>query len=126
MRYDIVLNGNKYIVEIDDTKAKILQKETVEQGELLNLDVPDFDFGEDHSNDDCIKALLPGMVVSVRVQKGDHVQKGDTLVVVESMKMENAITAPIDCVIEQIPVAVGSHVKKGQELIKFYAEDGAV
>ena len=64
-----------------------------------------------------VKAPLPGTVLSIKVGEGDQVKQGDTLLVLESMKMENAITAPKDGVVKQTMVEVRSSVQQGNDLI---------
>lgn len=117
MKYDISLNGTKYVVEIDDTKAKILSKEAIPEPEDDILDVPDFDFEEETQDASVVKAALPGTVVAIKVRAGEEVKKGQTLLILESMKMENAITAPCDGRVENVLVREGADVRKDQELV---------
>ena len=56
--------------------------------------------------------------MKVLIKEGDKVSKGDTLVVLEVMKMENEIKAPSDGVVAQVPVSTGTQVKAGQLLVK--------
>ena len=64
-----------------------------------------------------VKALMPGRVVRVLVNKGDSVQRGAGLLILEAMKMENEIQAPIDGVVDQIFVSPGDTVEGGAELV---------
>jgi len=64
-----------------------------------------------------IKAPMPGLVVRIPVQPGDSVQKGDALVVLEAMKMENILKASEDGIVDSIGVSAGDAVEKGQVLI---------
>lgn len=64
-----------------------------------------------------IRCPMPGMVTAVRVKNGDRVKKGDGLLIVEAMKMENEIKAPCSGVIKQINVTQGSMVKLNDKLI---------
>lgn len=64
-----------------------------------------------------VKALMPGRVARVLVAKGDTVQKGTGLVILEAMKMENEIQAPIDGVVDQIFVSAGDTVEGGADLL---------
>jgi len=66
-----------------------------------------------------LKAPMPGLIVDVRVQPGQAVQKGDPLLVLEAMKMENILKAPTDGVVESIKVALRANVTKGQVLVQF-------
>jgi 3-methylcrotonyl-CoA carboxylase alpha subunit len=67
---------------------------------------------------------MPGRLVAVHVAAGDRVARGATLVVLEAMKMEHAITAPADGVIAAVPFAVGDQVEDGADLVVF-ADDEA-
>jgi oxaloacetate decarboxylase alpha subunit/pyruvate carboxylase subunit B len=61
-------------------------------------------------------APMPGMIVSVAKNVGDAVEKGDTVIVLEAMKMENALPAPVGGTIKAINVAQGASVAKGAVL----------
>jgi acetyl/propionyl-CoA carboxylase alpha subunit len=66
-----------------------------------------------------LKAPMPGLIVDVRVQPGQAVQKGDPLLVLEAMKMENILKAPADGVVGSIKVNLRDNVQKGQVLVQF-------
>ena len=118
MKFDICLNKKKYVVEIDGNKAKVLSKALLEEKDDDNdLDLPDFDFGEKDESASKITATLPGTVLAVYVKAGDAVSKGQSLLVLESMKMENAVTAPMDGIVGEVAVTVGAYVKKDQTLL---------
>ncbi|MDX9789150.1 MAG: pyruvate carboxylase subunit B [Desulfobacterales bacterium] len=63
-----------------------------------------------------LTAPMPGMIVSVAKKVGDVVKKGDTLLVLEAMKMENALAAPVDGTVTAINVGSGDSVAKGAVL----------
>ncbi len=65
-----------------------------------------------------VRAVMPGRVVRVLVAAGDQVQKGDGLLVVEAMKMENEITAPRDGAIAEVLVEAGQTLDGGTDLIR--------
>ena len=69
-----------------------------------------------------VTAPLPGKIVQVLVEPGSNVKKGDTLLILEAMKMEHAITASRDAVIADIPFATGEQVTEGTELVTFEPE----
>ncbi|HEY8130369.1 MAG TPA: biotin/lipoyl-containing protein [Thermoanaerobaculia bacterium] len=64
-----------------------------------------------------IRAMMPGRIVRVMVNKGDTVRKGASLLVLEAMKMENEIQAPADGVVDQVLVETGQTVESGAELV---------
>ena len=64
-----------------------------------------------------VKSPLPGSVIKVLVSEGQAVKRGDTLLTLESMKMENAIMAEADGVVKQIAVTPGQNVMQDDLLI---------
>jgi biotin carboxyl carrier protein len=64
-----------------------------------------------------VKALMPGRVVRILVNKGDEVRKGAGLLILEAMKMENEIQAPADGIVDEIFVTSGQAVEAGAELV---------
>ncbi len=64
-----------------------------------------------------ILAPLNGRVVQINVKIGDNVKEGETLLVIESMKMENKIMSNHRAVVEQIEVSIGQQVKTNQILL---------
>ncbi|MFZ9754833.1 MAG: acetyl-CoA carboxylase biotin carboxyl carrier protein subunit [Bacteroidia bacterium] len=66
-----------------------------------------------------LKAPMPGLVLDVLVNPGQEVKKGDKLLVLEAMKMENAIKAPADLTISAIKCQKGQAVDKNQVLLSF-------
>ncbi len=66
--------------------------------------------------DKTVSAPMPGNILSVNVKSGDVVKSGDTLMILEAMKMENEILAPADGTIDQVFVQKGSTVETGAAL----------
>lgn len=64
-----------------------------------------------------ILAPMPGTIVDVQVGPGERVSKGQALMILEAMKMENEILAPHDCTIGQTHVAKGASVNAGDVLV---------
>ncbi|MGB9666844.1 MAG: biotin/lipoyl-containing protein [Candidatus Cryosericum sp.] len=65
-----------------------------------------------------MKSPLPGKVLKVVAAAGKAYKKGDTLMIIEAMKMENEILAPRDCVVAEVFVAVNQAVKTGDPLLR--------
>ena len=60
---------------------------------------------------------MPGMIVKINVEPEQKVKKGEGLVIVEAMKMENEITSPLDGTVKEIKVAPQQAVEKGETLL---------
>ena len=66
-----------------------------------------------------LKAPMPGLIVGISIQPGDVVSKGDSMLILEAMKMENNLKSPGDGTIKTIRIAKGDRVEKGQVLVEF-------
>ena len=66
-----------------------------------------------------IIAPMPGLILEVSVRPGDKVNKGDKVLVLEAMKMENIIKSPGEGIVSEIRVAKGDSVEKNQVMIQF-------
>src|SRR5690606_41957896 len=64
-----------------------------------------------------IKAPMPGMVLKVLVSPGQAISKGDPVLILEAMKMENVFKAPSDAVVKEVKVTERKAVEKGEILI---------
>lgn len=102
--YQLLVNGNKYEVNIDNELDQLIQK--------LGLTI------NGKQKDNNIKSPMPGLILDVMVKEGQEVKEGDTLLVLEAMKMENMLAAPKDGVIKKVAVAKGNAVEKNQLLIE--------
>ncbi|HEX3007862.1 MAG TPA: biotin/lipoyl-containing protein [Bacteroidales bacterium] len=69
------------------------------------------------ANGEKIVSPMPGNIVKVNVNKGDSVKKGQVLLVLEAMKMENEITAPVDGKVTDIQVEKGQCISAGDLMI---------
>lgn len=67
--------------------------------------------------EDIARAPMPGAVVSVAAVAGQSVAKGDPLLVIESMKLETAVVAPRDGIVEQVHVALGDTFERDAPLV---------
>jgi 3-methylcrotonyl-CoA carboxylase alpha subunit len=74
--------------------------------------------GVSHAEAGRLTAPMPGKVVSFAVKAGDKVSKGQALAVMEAMKMEHTIAAPLDGVVQELLYAPGDQVAEGAELLK--------
>ena len=101
----VKINGNIYTLNIEDQYDQLLK-----QLGMDNLAV---------SKILQVKAPMPGLVLNVLATEGDEIKKGDSLLVLEAMKMENMIKSPTDGVIKKIAVKQGDKVEKNELLISF-------
>jgi len=101
----VKINGIKYKFTITDKYDELLHNLGMDN--LVNNKVSD------------LKAPMPGLVLSISTAIGETVSKGDTLLILEAMKMENAIKSPTDGVIKNITVTQGQTVEKNQVILNF-------
>jgi len=66
-----------------------------------------------------LKAPMPGLVLDILVEAGQEVKKGDNLLVISAMKMENNIKSPVDAVVKEVKVDKNIAVNKNQVLVEF-------
>ena len=119
-----VEGGTPYFVRVDGRLEEALVQpiREIEVGEKMEI-LPDggqMPAGKRPKAKDLgdVSSPMPGKVVSVKVSRGDKVKKGDVLLVVEAMKMENEIHSPIDGVVEEVYVREGDQVNPDECLIK--------
>lgn len=101
----LLYNGNKFNASITEPIDEILKSMGLENA--LTPKISD------------MKAPMPGLVLQVLVNPGDEVNKGDKILVLEAMKMENAIKSPTDGIVNDVHVSQGMAVDKNQILITF-------
>lgn len=77
------------------------------------------------ADESVVKAPMPGLVVKVTCQPGQQVKKGDKLVIIEAMKMENALACPADGTVKAILCKEGAPVEKDTVLVELEPEAGA-
>ncbi len=102
-QYNILISGTLYEVNVTDERAQRLARATG-------------GFASD-SGEISIRSPMPGLIVAVPIQENDEVTKGQTIIILESMKMENELKAPRDGVINRINVNVGDSVEQNKLLI---------
>lgn len=71
------------------------------------------------ANPKLLPSVIPGTVSKLNVKSGDVVKRGDLLLVLEAMKMENRIVAPFDGTVMQVCVAEGDKIAKNVAMIEF-------
>lgn len=68
-----------------------------------------------------VRALIPGSIVDISTAAGKTVSRGEVLMILDAMKMNNRIQAPYDGRVKQVLVAAGDKVTKGQVLVELEA-----
>ncbi|MFC2113731.1 acetyl-CoA carboxylase biotin carboxyl carrier protein subunit [Bacteroidota bacterium] len=103
--FQISVRGNVYTVRVKDDYDELLENLGFDKALVKK------------AND--IKAPMPGLVKEIHVEVDQEVPAGQSLLILEAMKMENVIKAPADCVIKSIEISQGTAVEKNQVMIKF-------
>jgi biotin carboxyl carrier protein len=78
--------------------------------------------GATRSGSGSLDAQMPGQVTAVLVQDGDRISRGQTLVILEAMKMELRVNAPADGIAARVLVSPGQVVERGQQLVELRAD----
>jgi biotin carboxyl carrier protein len=101
--WEVLIRGRQYQVKVEDEREKRL-KTAGGGGGVAG--------GEFH-----LKAPMPGLVVAVLIEEGQEVKKGQVMLILESMKMQNELKAPRDGVMGRIRVKAGESVEQRQTLL---------
>jgi biotin carboxyl carrier protein len=102
-QWQVLLRGDMYRAVVEDERERRLRTQfegrPIEQGEYL------------------LKAPMPGLVIAIPVGEGQPVEKGDVLLILESMKMQNELKAPRAGKVSRLRVAPGDRVEQKQTLL---------
>ncbi|GER81221.1 MAG: biotin/lipoyl-binding protein [Anaerolineales bacterium] len=101
--WQVLTRGRQYNLTVEDEREKRLR--AAAGGRVAES-------GEYH-----LKAPMPGLIVAIPVNEGDPVKKGQTLVILESMKMQNELKSPKDGTVGRIRVKQGETVEQRQALL---------
>lgn len=101
--WQVLLQGRLYTATVEDEREKRLR--AAAGGKVA-------DRGEFH-----LKAPMPGLVIAIPVKEGDSVKKGDVLVILESMKMQNELKSPCEGTVSRMRVNIGESVEQNQTLL---------
>jgi biotin carboxyl carrier protein len=99
------INGSMHTVQLKDKSDLLLEKLGMTNA------------GSNRLNN--LRAPMPGLIIDLRVAVDQAIQAGDTLLILEAMKMENIIKATGEGVVKRVTVKKGDSVEKGQVLIEF-------
>ncbi len=95
---ELNLHNIPYKMEVFDPRRRIISQSGTDGGSGL------------------ISAPMPGKIVDIKVKSGDVVKKGDPIIIIEAMKMQNELGAPIDGTIKEVYIKSGEAVESGQKL----------
>lgn len=101
--FHVLLAGDLYEVEVTDERSRRLQSAFMAFG--------------DSGGEAVVRAPMPGLIARVPISEGQEVAQGDTVVILESMKMENELKAPRAGVVHHIHVAPGDSVEQNKALV---------
>jgi biotin carboxyl carrier protein len=104
-RYQIQIDGRTYLVHISDAVDQQILKMNLKSKKSNQLKE--------------LRAPIPGLVRQVNVQVGDQVDSGDSLFILEAMKMENVLKSPVNGIVSDLFVKPGESVEKNQILLSF-------
>ena len=116
-RYSVVVNGSRYNVEVSEGFNDSIQVKSIT--EVEGKSVKSAKSAATGATENDIVASLPGAVHKILVSAGDHVKKGQAIVVLEAMKMEIEVKAPKDGIIGSIEVSKGQSVANNQVVARF-------
>jgi propionyl-CoA carboxylase alpha chain len=112
---DIEINNRRNFSMITSSKNQIIVN--MPFGDV-NLElIPKFHIPEEKIVEGSLVAPMPGKVIDLKVKKGSKVKSGDTLVILEAMKMEQSIKASKDGVIDEVFISKGDQVENGAVLM---------
>ncbi|WP_316928885.1 biotin/lipoyl-containing protein [Nafulsella turpanensis] len=101
----------KFIIKINGQKQEVLLKDRYD---LLLEKLGMSDLAAQKINQ--VKAPMPGLILDIKVEGGSEVKKGDTIMILEAMKMENILKSPGDGIVEAIKVKKGIALKRTSSL----------
>ena len=122
MKYKITLNGKVYEVEVEKGKAVVMDEYAAP---VAAPSMPAQPVAAPAATaapaaagaGEAVKSPMPGVVIDIKVSAGQAVKAGDTVVILEAMKMENEIAATRDGVISSVAVSKGAAVETGATLV---------
>jgi len=124
-KYEVEIDGKLYRVTIEEisegerSEPKNNPRKNEEQNKTVQKSEPAPSTPSSNSgNGQKVTAPMPGNVLKVAVKEGQSVQKGDMVMILEAMKMENEIVAPADGTVSAIHVAEGQSVESDDVLFE--------
>ncbi len=106
-RYEVLIAGKRFEVTVEDEREKALA------GTI---------HGAHESGEAMVRAPMPGLVLGLPMDAGSNVERGQTVVILEAMKMENDLASPISGKVKEIKVSKGQTVNQGDVLVVVSAD----
>ena len=120
-KYNITVNGVSYEVEVEEVgsveQAKISSSAPVNRPAQTPKAVPKKSQPQVQTGGGSVLAPMPGTISDVKVSVGQNVKKGEVLLILEAMKMENEIMASTDGKVSAVSVSKGASVSSGDVLV---------
>ena len=114
--YKVTVNGNVYEITLEVVDKADIKAAPAPVAAPAAAPAPAAPAAPAAAGATTISAPMPGTILKVNVQNGASVKKGDVLMVLEAMKMENEIMAPADGVVASVNVQSGASVEAGTVL----------
>jgi len=123
--YSLLINGRSYEAYVSESEDEN-DWQVLIRGDLFSVSVEDerekrlraaAGVAPSSTDEFNLRAPMPGLIVTVPVSEGQAVQKGDILVVLESMKMQNELKSPRDGQVSRVKVKAGDNVEHNQVLL---------
>ena len=111
MKYFVTVNGKKY--EVDVERAGVGKRDGTQSEEVSAAGEKTVVQAGAHT----VLAPMPGQITEIKVSAGQVVQKGQILLILEAMKMENEILADSDGIVKEVAVSKGANVNTGDLLL---------
>ena len=116
-KYNVTVNGTAYEITLEVVDAADVKASAPATPAAAATPAPAPSAAPaNNTNGETVKAPMPGTILSVNVQNGAIVKKGDVLMILEAMKMENEIMCPCDGTVASVNVQKGSSVETGAVL----------
>ena len=114
-KFNITVNGTAYDVEVNEVKGAA--PAAAPKAAPAPAPAPAAAAAPVPAGAETVKAPMPGKILSVAVSAGQAVKKGETLLILEAMKMQNEIAAPHDAVVAEVRVAANQTVSTGDDMV---------
>lgn len=130
MKYIVTINGKKYEVEVEKVKKEytpisrnrnedsaMVPTAPKQSSQTATAKEPKSEKPKSQAGDNVVRSPMPGTIVDINVSVGQTVKEGETLLILEAMKMENEIVSPSSATVKEIAVTKGANVNTNDVLV---------